>query len=171
MQTNLNTRAKQTYVPLDNRPSHPRAELRSARGVQRGTVIILPRSGAGHPLGEVLSRSGARRPLKRGPVSIESQAPPRASFRLARGHHGPAASLPAPPAGAFNALTFAGVQVKGESTPLCAWESCPGTAPPTPVASPSPPLCDAMRHGQQQPRGTEPPTPVRLAHRNLEKGR
>jgi hypothetical protein len=31
-------------------------------------------------------------------------------------------------------LTLAGVQVKGESTPLRAWESCPGTAPPTPVA-------------------------------------
>jgi hypothetical protein len=70
-------------------------------------------------------RSGAERPLARGPVSIESQAPPRASFCLAREHHGPTASIPAPPAGAFNALTSAGTQVKGESTPLRAWESCP----------------------------------------------
>jgi hypothetical protein len=35
----------------------------------------------------------------------------------------------------------------------------------------SPPLCDAVRHGQQPPRGTLPPTPVRTAHRTLEKGR
>jgi hypothetical protein len=62
-------------------------------------------------------------------------------------------------------------QVKGESTPLRAWESCPGTAPPTPVARPSPPLCDAVRRGQQPPRGTVPPTPVRPAPRTLEKGR
>jgi hypothetical protein len=102
------------------------------------------------PLGEVLSRSRLGRPLEQGPVSIESQAHPRANFRLARGHHGPAASIPAPLAGAFNALTSAGAQVKGDSTPLRAWESCPGTASPTPVARPSPPLCDAVRHGQQQ---------------------
>jgi hypothetical protein len=114
-------------------------------------------------------RSGPGRPLARGPVSIESQVPPRASFRLARGHHGPAASIPAPPEGAFNALTSAGAQVKGESTPLRAWESCPGTAPPTPVARPSPPLCDAVRHGQQQPRGTVVPTPVRPARRTPRK--
>jgi hypothetical protein len=35
----------------------------------------------------------------------------------------------------------------------------------------SPPLCDTVRHGQQPPRGTVPPTQVRLAHRTLEKGR
>jgi hypothetical protein len=122
------------------------------------------------PSGEVPPRSGAGRPLERGPVSIESQAPPRASFRLARGYHGPAASIPAPPEGAFNALTFVGVQVKGESAPLRAWESCPGTAPPTILARPSPPLCDTVRHGQQLPHGTVPPTPVRPAHRTLEKG-
>jgi hypothetical protein len=46
--------------------------------------------------------------------------------------------------------------------PRRAWESRPGTAPPTPPARPSPPLCDAVRHGQQQPCGTVPPTPVRL---------
>jgi hypothetical protein len=34
----------------------------------------------------------------------------------------------------------------------------------------SPPLCDAMRRGQQPPCGTVPPTPVRLAPRALEKG-
>jgi hypothetical protein len=35
----------------------------------------------------------------------------------------------------------------------------------------SPPLCDAVRRGQQLPRGTVPPTPVRPAPRALEKGR
>jgi hypothetical protein len=54
------------------------------------------------------------------------------SFRLARGGHGPPPPIPAPLAGAFNALTLTGVQVKGEPTPLRAWESCPATAPPTP---------------------------------------
>jgi hypothetical protein len=51
-----------------------------------------------------------------------------------------------------------------------AWESRPGTAPPTPLARPSPPLCDIVWHGQQQPRGTVPPTPIRPTHRTLEKG-
>jgi hypothetical protein len=54
--------------------------------------------------------------------------------------------------------------------PLRARESCPATAPPTPVARPSPPLCDAVRRGQQPPRGTVPPTPVRPAHCSVEKG-
>jgi hypothetical protein len=35
----------------------------------------------------------------------------------------------------------------------------------------SPPLCDTVRHGQQPPRGTVPPTHVRPAHRTLKKGR
>jgi hypothetical protein len=35
----------------------------------------------------------------------------------------------------------------------------------------SPPLCDTVRHGQQPPRSTLPSTPVRPAHRTLEKGR
>jgi hypothetical protein len=74
---------------------------------------------------------GSDDPRVRGPVSIESQTPPQASFRLARGGHG-APPIPTPPAGAFNALTPAGVQVKREPTPLHAWESCPATAPPTP---------------------------------------
>jgi hypothetical protein len=34
----------------------------------------------------------------------------------------------------------------------------------------SPPLCDTVRHGQQPPRGTVPPTPVRPTHRTLERG-
>jgi hypothetical protein len=49
------------------------------------------------------------------------------------------------PAGGFDALTFAGAQVKDESTPRRAWESRPGTAPPTPMVRPSPPLCDVVR--------------------------
>jgi hypothetical protein len=58
------------------------------------------------PSGGTPPRSGVGHPLERGPVSIESRAPPRASLRLARGHHGPATSIPAPPAGVFNALTI-----------------------------------------------------------------
>jgi hypothetical protein len=88
-----------------------------------------------------------------------SRAERRASFRLAQGHHGPAASIPAPPAGAFNALTSAGARVKGEFTPLRAWESCPGTAPPTPVARPSPPLYDTLRHGHNNPAALCHPLP------------
>jgi hypothetical protein len=148
----------------------PRVRFRLARGPVAPSGEAPPRSGAGRPPSEVSPRSGAGRPLERGPVSIESQATPRASFSLARGYHGPAASIPAPPAGAFNALTFAGVQVKGESALLRAWESRPGTAPPTLLARPSPPLCDTVWNGQQLPRGTVPPTLVRPAHRTLEKG-
>jgi hypothetical protein len=55
--------------------------------------------------------------------------------------------------------------------PRRAWESRPGTAPSTPPARPSLPLCDAVQYGQQQPRGTVPPTPVRPTRRTLEKGR
>jgi hypothetical protein len=120
--------------------------FRLARGTDAPSSGIPPRSGAGCP-------------LERGPVSIESRAPPRASFRLARGHHGPAAYTPAPSAGAFNELTFADVQVKGESTPLRAWESRPGTAPLTPLARPSPPLCNTVRRGQQQPCTADAPHP------------
>jgi hypothetical protein len=149
----------------------PRYNLASLEGQSPPRVKFRLARGSDTPSSGTPPRSGARRPLARGPVSIESQAPPRASFRLTRGHHGPAASIPAPPTGAFNALTSAGDQVKGESTPLRAWESCPDTTPPTPVARPSPPLCDAVRRGQQPPRGTVPPTPVWLAHHPLEKGR
>jgi hypothetical protein len=55
--------------------------------------------------------------------------------------------------------------------PRRAWESRPSIALPTPPVRPSPPLCDAVRHDQQQPRGTVPPTPVRLTRCTLEKGR
>jgi hypothetical protein len=61
---------------------------------------------------------------------------------------GLAASVLAPPTGAFNALTFAGAQVKDESTPQLARESNPGTVPRTPPVRPSPSLCDAVRHGR-----------------------
>jgi hypothetical protein len=138
--------------------SPPRVRFRLARGSVDPSSGIPPRSGAGRPLGQ-------------GSISIESRAPPRADFRLARGHHGPAAYVPAPPTGGFNALTFAGAQVKDESTPLRVWESRPGSAPLTHLARPSPPLCDAVRQGQQQPRGPVPPTPVRPTRRTLEKGR
>jgi hypothetical protein len=47
----------------------------------------------------------------------------------------------------------------------------PRTAPPTPVARPSQPLCDAVRRGQQPPRDTVPPTLVWPARHTLEKGR
>jgi hypothetical protein len=145
-------------------------QLRLARGPVALSGEVPPRSRVGRPLERDSASLGAGRPLERGPVSIEGRAPPRASFRLARGHHGPAASIPAPPAGAFNALTFVGAQVKDESTPLRAWESRHGTAPPTPLVRPSPPLCNAVRQGQQQPRGTVPPTPVRPMRRTLKKG-
>jgi hypothetical protein len=61
------------------------------------------------------------------------------------------------PAGEFNALTYASAQVKDESTPRRTWESRPDTVLPTPPVRPSPPLCDAVRHGQRQSRGTVPP--------------
>jgi hypothetical protein len=99
------------FASLVGRPP-PRVRNRLARGSDAPSSGTPPRSGAG-------------RPLARGPISIESRAPPRASFRLARGHHGSAASIPAPPAGAFNALTSAGVQVKGKSMPLRAWNHAP----------------------------------------------
>jgi hypothetical protein len=102
------------------------------------------------PSGEVPSRSGAGRPLEWGPLewgsaSLEGRSPPRARsclargwtppwarFRLTWGPHGPATFTPAPPTGAFNALTFAGAQVKGESAPRRTWESRPGAVPPNP---------------------------------------
>jgi hypothetical protein len=109
------------------------------------------------PSREAPSRSGTKRSLERVSVSLEGVAGRR--------------PIPAPPTGAFNALTPEGVQVKGESMPLCAWESRPATAPPTPVARPSLPLCDAVWRGQQPPRGTVPHTPARQAHCTLKKGR
>jgi hypothetical protein len=107
MKTNLNTRAKQAHGPTarqNNRPSHPRAELSSARGVRlaplqihhaRGSVPPprvrfhlargLDASSSGTP-----PRSGAERPLE------------RVSISLGGGRHRP---ILAPPAGAFNDLT------------------------------------------------------------------
>jgi hypothetical protein len=62
---------------------------------------------------------------------------------------------------AFNALTSVGIQVKGESTPLRVWESCPGTTPPTPRRCAT--LCGmvsnhpaAMYHPLQYSRRTAP---------------
>jgi hypothetical protein len=137
---------------LDREPSAPSSDFpscsRAGCPLGRGSASL---GGWTPPRVRFRLARGLDAPLGRSPVSIESQEPPRASSRLARGHHGPAASICASPAGAFNALTSAGAQVKGESTPLRAWESCPGTAPPTPVARPSPPLCDAVRHGQHNP--------------------
>jgi hypothetical protein len=182
-----NTRKINSWArgPPDRRPGHPRSELRFARGWRCRTgkrfaslegrspprVRFRLARGLGTPSSGIPPRSGARRPLERGPISIESRAPPRAGFRLARGYHGPTAFILSLPAGAFNALTFAGAQVKDESMPRRAWESRLGTASSTPLARPSPPLCDAVRHGQQQPRGTVSPTPVWPTRRTLEKGR
>jgi hypothetical protein len=117
----------------------------------------VPRSRAGRP------------PRARPRLDREPNAPSSECLSRSRGSRA-SAPIPSPPTGAFNALTTVGVQVKGESTPLHAWESRPATAPPTPVARPSPPLCDVVRRGHQLPCGTVPPTPVRQ-HRTLEKGR
>jgi hypothetical protein len=148
MQTNLNTCTKQTHrptvrqtivlatlgrnsAPLEGYGAAP-VQLRLACGSVASSSEAPSRSRVGRPLEwDSASLGGWTPPLARGPALIESRAPPRASFCLARGDHEPTASIPAPPAGAFNALTSAGVKVKGESTPLRAWESCPGTAPPT----------------------------------------
>jgi hypothetical protein len=139
----------------------------------QGTALANLRLARGPvaPSSEVPPRSGAGRPLERGSASLGGSTAPRTRFRLARGPHGLAASIPAPPTGAFNALTFTGAQVKDESTPRCAWESRPGAILPTPQVRPSPPLCDAVRHGRCQSRDTVPPTLVRLTHRALERGR
>jgi hypothetical protein len=73
--------------------------------------------GLGAPSGEVAPRSRAGRPLGWGSASLEGWTPPRVRFRLARGSHGLAAPVPAPPTGAFNVLTHACAQVKDESAP------------------------------------------------------
>jgi hypothetical protein len=170
MQTNLNTCARQTHGPSVHQTIGLATLGRNSaplEGYGAAPVQLRLARGPVAPSGEVPPCSRVGRPLARGLVSIESRAPPRASFHLARGHHGPAASIPTPPAGALNTLTFAGAQVKGDAAPLRAWESCLGTAPPTPVARPSPPLYDVVQHGQQQPHGTVPPTPVRPARCTL----
>jgi hypothetical protein len=145
-----------------NRPSHPRAGLRSARGVRHRLGTNPPRSWVDRTLEWGSVSLEGRTALERDSASLEGWTPPpRARPRLDQEPNAPSSEFPsrerasraaipisAPPAGAFNALTPAGIQVKGESTPLRAWESCPGTTPPTPVARPSPPLCDAVRRGQ-----------------------
>jgi hypothetical protein len=102
--------------------------------------------------------------LARGLDAPSSEAPPRSRISWAHCLH------TCSPTGAFNALTFAGAQVKDESTPRRAWESRPDAVPPTPSVRPSPPLCDAVRHGQRQSCDTVPPTLVRLMRRALERG-
>jgi hypothetical protein len=156
----------------------------SLEGYGAAPVQLRLARGPVAPSGEVPPRSGAGRPLERDSSSLGGWTAPRARPRLDREPRAPSSEFSSrsrasrarrfhtcSPAGAFNALTFAGAQVKGESTPLRAWESRPDTAPPTPLAKPSPPLCNAVRRGQQQPRGTVPPTPVRPTHHTLEKGR
>jgi hypothetical protein len=116
MRTNLNTHAKQSHRPTARQTIGPATlgwnpaplegygaapvQIRFARGSDAPSSGAPPRSGGWTP------------PHARGPASVEGRAPPRASFRLARGDHRPAASIPAPPAGAFNALTFAGAKSK-----------------------------------------------------------
>jgi hypothetical protein len=88
-----------THDPSRNRPSHPQAELRSARGEWRCPDTTPPRSWDGHPLQrgfvslevqttperDPASLGGWTPPLARGSASVEGRAPPRASFRPARG--------------------------------------------------------------------------------------
>jgi hypothetical protein len=50
-------------------------------------------------------------------------------------------------------------------------ESCPSTVPPTPPMGPSPPLCDAVRHGRRQSRDIASSTPVRPTRHTLKRGR
>jgi hypothetical protein len=187
MQTNLNTRRKQTRRPTASHKIGPATLGRnsaSLEGYGAASVQIRLARGSDAPSSEVPSRSRVGRPSSGTPPRSGAGRPPRTRPRLDREPNAPssellsrsrasraAAPIPAPPTRAFNALTPADVRVKGESTPLCARESCPATAPPTPVARPSLPLCDVVRHGQQLPHGTVPPTPVRPAHRTLKKGR
>jgi anti-sigma factor RsiW len=81
---------KQNFAPLEGCGT-TQANFRLARGLDAPSSEVLPRSRGGHP--------------------------PRVRFRLARGPRGLAASAPPPLTGAFKALTFAGAQVKDESTP------------------------------------------------------
>jgi hypothetical protein len=135
------------------------------------TLVQNSLEGRGTALANFRLARGPVAPLERGSASLEGRSPPRVRSRLALGSHEPAASIPAPPTGAFNALTFAGAQVKDESAPRHAWESRPCAVPPTPPVRPSPPLCDAVRHGRCQSRDTVPPTLVRLTRRTLERER
>jgi hypothetical protein len=141
-------------------------------GYGAAPVQICLARGSVAPSSEVPSRSRVGRPPSGTPLRSEAGRPPRAGPRLDRGPNAPSsefpprsralrapAPVPAPSAGAFNALTPAGVQVKGESTPLRTWESCPATAPPTPVVRPSQPLCDIVRRGRNRPTALYHPLP------------
>jgi hypothetical protein len=164
----INSRAR---GPPDRRLGHPPVELRFARWWRCCTGKTPPRSRAEHSFEwDSASLWGWTPPRARSRLDRELSAPSSRFLSRSRASR-PTASILAPPTGGFNALTFTGAWVKDESMPRRAWESRPGTAPPTPPTRPSPPLCDAVRHGQQQPRGIVPPTPVRSTRRTLEKGR
>jgi hypothetical protein len=105
-------------IRLAQRTDDPRAGLRLARGLDAPTPPPPP---------------CARPRLDR-----EPDAPSSECLSLSRASRA-TAPIPAPLAGAFNALTLSGVQVKGESTPLRAWESCPDTAPHSLAAATTPP--------------------------------
>jgi hypothetical protein len=90
----LNNRGKPTYLrkknsdepksthkiyprahgPPDNRPSHPQAELRFARGESAALVKPCLARGLIAPSGEVPPRLGAGRPLERGPCCGDSRS-------------------------------------------------------------------------------------------------
>jgi hypothetical protein len=96
-------------APLEGYGTAP-VQIRLARGSVAPSSEVPSHSRVGRPSSGTPPRSRAGLPLARGPASVESQAPPRASFRLARGVHRLATSILAPPAGAFNALTIAGAK-------------------------------------------------------------
>jgi hypothetical protein len=83
-QTNLKICVKinpQAHGPPNSRHSHPRAELRFARGARCRTGKTPPRSRAGSPLGC-------------GSASLEGRSLPRVRFRLARGPGTPSSEAP-----------------------------------------------------------------------------
>jgi hypothetical protein len=163
----------------NNRPRHPRAKLRFARGAQHRASKTPPLPRASRPLGRGSASLEGRAPPRLRPASLEGQSPPRVRFRLARGLDAPSgevrltrgsrghtAPIPAHPTEPFNALTHAGTRrpsdAPGNHTPAL-FRQLP--------SAPSPPLCDAVRQGRCQSRDTVPPTLVRLMRRALERGR
>jgi hypothetical protein len=154
MRTNLNTRAKRTRGPMARQTIGPATLGQNSaplEGYSTTSRQIRLARGVDHPIERGSVSLKGRTTLERDSASLEgwTPPPPRASPRLDREPNAPSikspsrsrasratAPIPAPPAGAFNALTPACVQVKGKSTPLHAWESCPGTAPPTPLSRP-----------------------------------
>jgi hypothetical protein len=81
---------------------------RLARGLAAPSGEVPPHSRVGHPLWRVSAPFEGWTPPRARSASLEGWPPPRAIQRLARGSHGLAAPVPAPPAGALNALTPAG---------------------------------------------------------------